>query len=209
MQPLVKFFNDYRSPRWALIGKGPSCDRRPPTCEMPTLGLNHVCRFAECDLTHFTDLDAYLECADVLAQQHESVVLPWFPHVRNKPGKKSISELVSEISSLERLHMQGRLFTYNSTLAKKRKESLSTHTVRYFSAVVGLHILAYHGIKTVLTLGIDGGTKYASMFDQKTLLSNGRPSFDVQFGEMKKIADKFGVTVTPMVPDGQEAPAGK
>ena len=96
------------------------------------------------------------------------------------------------------LHADGRLYTYNSTLAKGRRDWLSTHTTRYFSAVVGLHILGHFGMRDVYTLGIDGGSAYSPEFDPSTRLANGRDSFDVQFGEMKKIAAKFKMTVWPL-----------
>lgn len=203
MRPLTEFFRDkVGGPMdWALAGKGPSFARRAEANldRYRVLGLNHVCLHWPCDLTHFTDLDAFLDCGTHLAGQPGAVVLPWYPHTRNRPGKRTLLDLVETVPLVARLHAQRQLYSYNSTLSRGRLVTLPTHTVRYFSAVVGLDILARNGVKTVHTIGIDGGKAYAPDFDPKTLLSNGRDSFDVQFGEMRKIAAKFKVTVRPIV----------
>ncbi len=204
MLSLSKFFRGPSARAWLLVGKGPTFDRRDavpaPLKGLPTLGLNHVCRQMPCTLTHFTDLDAYRQCAETLAAQDGAVAMPWFPHVDNKPGKKTVDELHDEIPELEALRMQNRLFVYNSSLDRRRRIGLSTHRVKFFSAVVGLDILCVHGVEIVFTLGVDGGKAYAKGFDPATLLSNGRPSFDVQFSEMKKIADRYKVDVRPIFP---------
>jgi len=201
MKSLTDFFRHNKNRTWALVGKGPSFSRRHELrlAELPALGLNHVCLHHECRLYHFTDLDAYLQCSLELAGRDGAVVLPWHPHVRNKPGKRSLEELLEDCPTLDNLCMQGRLYSYNSTLAKKRKVGLSTHHTRYFSAVVGLDILAVHsGAGTVVTLGIDGGSSYSPEFSTETLLANGRDSFDAQFAEMKKISERYEVEVKPL-----------
>ncbi len=199
MRPVADLFAGRPSRPWVLAGKGPSFASFEDRGEYPVFGLNHVCRFVTCAAAHFTDLDAYLQCQDVLAEGTGGVVLPLYPHVRNRPGKRELSVLIATHPSLARLDAAGRLFTYNSSLSRLRRKGYATHTVRFFSAVVGLHILAANGIRDVITVGIDGGTGYAPCFSTATLLSNGRSSFDVQSSELKRIAEKFGVTVTPTV----------
>lgn len=198
MLSLSNFFRGNRHSTWVLAGKGPSFATRPAAIPYPVLGLNHVCLKVPCALAHFTDLGAFLDCHNELCEGQAAVVLPWHPHVNNKPGKKNLEQLIGVYGGLEDLFMMKRLYTYNSTLARHRKDGLPTHRTRYFSAVVGLDILAAHGIETVLTLGIDGGADYSPEFDRATLLSNGRSSFDVQFGEMRKIAEKYLIDVKPL-----------
>lgn len=206
MLSVLKYFKDNRlgDRPWLMVGKGPSFDRRGELFESAgswkTLGLNHVCLQMDVDLVHFTDFDAYQDCESRLAARACAVCLPWFPHVGNKPGPKCLDELVQGEPGLGRLAAAGRLLTYNSTLAPRRARSLPLIHVRYFSAVAGLSILAAAGVKTVRTLGVDGGTKYASGFDASTLLSNGRASFDVQFREMRRIAKSAKIDVQPLLP---------
>jgi hypothetical protein len=225
MRPLREYFVSNRGrAHWVLVGKGPSFAKRSRLLPGFVLGLNHVCQHISCDLAHFTDLDAYRQCEETLVGQYSTtefdihtgekpqsfaisrgtnVVLPWHPHTNNKPGKRNLAVLLEEIPTLQILHEQGRLYSYNSTLApvRTRNAALSTHLTRYFSAVVGLHILAAHGIKHIRTLGIDGGNSYAPCFNSDTLLNNGRKSFDVQFEEMRKIAEGFKLDLEPLVSD--------
>lgn len=205
MRPLSDFFRSRPGP-WVLAGKGPSFARRaellPPG--RPVLGLNHVCRLHLCELTHFTDLDAFLACGAALTFQAGGVVLPWRPHVRFRPGKRTLAELVDTTPELAALADAGRLFAYNSTLCRDRRVGLSTHHTRFFSAVVGLDILAVHGgADTIYTIGVDGGTHYAPGFDPATRLSNGRPSFDAQFAEMRKVAARYRVAVRPLAEEAK------
>lgn len=194
---------------WLLVGKGPSFDRRAEAPESvvgwKVFGLNHVCLKTAVDVAHFTDFDAFQDCADRLQKQACLVCLPWFPHVGNRPGPKCLDELVQNDPALHRLNEAGRLVSYNSTLAKHRARSLPLVHVRYFSAVAGLSILAAAGAKLVRTVGVDGGTGYAAGFDPSTLLANGRKSFDVQFGEMKRIAKSAKIDLQPLIRPRKDA----
>jgi hypothetical protein len=70
--------------------------------------------------------------------------------------------------------------------------------VRYFSAVAAVNLLAVSGVREIFTIGVDGGSSYAPDFDKKTLLVNGRASFDVQFKEIRDTEKRKGVKVTPL-----------
>lgn len=203
MRPVTNYFRGKagNEPTWVLAGKGPTFARRKD-CHLdlgPVLGLNHVCLHWACALAHFTDLDAYMDCARHLRDQPTAVVLPFHPHVDNRPGRKSLTTLLTEEPDLSALAAEGRLYAYNSSQDRRRHPALPVHTVRYFSAVVGLSLLVRNGVQRVHTIGVDGGKAYAPEFDKKTLLSNGRPTFDVQFDEMRKMARKFRAVVTPIV----------
>ena len=74
--------------------------------------------------------------------------------------------------------------------------------VRYFSSEAALGVLGVLGATTVRSLGVDGGTAYAKSFSDlagSTLLSNGQPSFDLQFGELRRISRRFGIDYRPLV----------
>ena len=186
---------------WLLLGKGPSFDRRREfdLSSYLTLGLNHVALLHPATLNHYTDLDAFLACAKTLVDQGLHTVLPWFPHIDNRPGKVSLSELSQKIPSLMSLRKKGLLLTYNSTLARKRKASLPTIRVRLFSAVAGLNLLAAAGVKKIRSLGIDGGSSYAQGFNRSDLLANGRSNFDSQFEEMRRTVKRYSLDYRPLV----------
>lgn len=192
---------------WVVVGKGPSFAERDryPLHECRLLTLNHACLRLKADLAHFTDLEAYRSCTQHLAEDnHSQVVLPWHPHENMEPHPWSLMTLVENSyhhdRSLYRLSQQGRLLSYNSSRvpATKHKSSLCTIRVRYFSAVAAVNILAAADVKTIWTLGIDGGHTYAPDFDQADCLKNGRPSFDVQFREFERTQRTCQVMVRPL-----------
>lgn len=190
---------------WIMAGKGPSFDRRGEVEKdlafSPVLGLNHVCAIISCRVAHFTDLEAYRDCASHLANQDGMVAMPWRPHQNNRTGADSLVDLIKSEKSIGDLFQSDRLLAYNSSQCYIKKSSLPTITVRYFSAVAGLDILAAAGVRHVRTIGIDGGSSYSKDFDKKTLLSNGRDSFDAQFGEMAKIVKKHRMDLSPLLRD--------
>jgi hypothetical protein len=55
------------------------------------------------------------------------------------------------------------------------------------------------GVKTVRTLGIDGGTQYAGEFEGLPELQNSLPSFDAQFRELEDIVAKWGIDYDPLL----------
>jgi hypothetical protein len=71
----------------------------------------------------------------------------------------------------------------------------------YFSVEGALNLLALSGVKKIRTLGIDGGNSYSGRFNdlvKKTLLSNGRKSFDIQFGQIRESVKRFGLDFGPL-----------
>ena len=73
--------------------------------------------------------------------------------------------------------------------------------VRYFSADAALNLLATAGAKTVRSLGVDGGQTYSQDFNDlkdKTLLANGRSTFNKQFEAIAAIISGTGVDFAPL-----------
>ena len=185
---------------WLVAGKGPSFGRgfgrlALESARMNVLALNHAMNFVETTLGHVTDLDVLPD----ITREPQFLVMPWHPHVGNKPGRATLDELIPSTPLLARLAYEGRVLWYNSSLCPKalRRKGPPVVRVRYFSAVAAINLLGAAGIKKVSTVGIDGGTKYAEQFDPKTLLSNGRKSFDVQFQEIELAERVHGMKVTP------------
>lgn len=165
---------------WLVLGKGPTAERvaEVDTSQYHILTLNHACMVATPTVAHFVDIEAYRDCAGRLESTiNPKVCLPWHPHVGNKAGKPCLTDYGIP---------ERRLLSYNSTTAGKlpRMPGLPTVRLRFFSAVAAFNILGQAGVREVYSLGVDGGTEYAPAFDAKDRLSNGRSSFDDQFGEI-------------------------
>ena len=181
---------------WLVVGKGPSFDRLPADAVLRyrTLALNHVCLKFPADLVHFSDLEAYIDCAPAL-QHHEynkystAVVMPWHPHHLFKPTRETLDNWMQQTRMMRELAEAGLLLSYNSTVAHKLPLNpvLPILTVRYFSAVAAVSILCAAGVKLIHTVGVDGGTNYSPAFDDKNRLANGRTSFDIQFHVIDQI----------------------
>src|SRR5438094_870438 len=64
------------------------------------------------------------------------------------------------------------------------------------------NLLARMGVKTVRTLGLDGGRGYSLAFsdlEAKTHLAAGHSSFDSQFIEMRQIVQRHGMDYAPLI----------
>jgi hypothetical protein len=108
--------------------------------------------------------------------------------------KQNLKALITKNTELRVLAKQQRLLSYNSTIARyPRNPELTTIEVQYFSADATISILAKSGIRTIYSLGIDGGIGYSKKFDKKHHLINGRSSFDIQFTAIKKITKQYSI----------------
>lgn len=187
---------------WLIVGKGPSLALRNELdlSRYSILTLNHACRYVVPRIAHFTDLEAYAACEDTCQEGQSRIVLPWHPHVEMTPGRNTLDDCCRLRPALDRLRRHFRLASYNSTVAHKLPQSarLPTIRVRYFSAVAAVNLLLAAGVKRLFTLGVDGGTAYAPGFDQQDRLANGRPSFDVQFGEIRAACKKQNATLVAL-----------
>jgi hypothetical protein len=175
-----------RSTPWLILGKGPSYDllRSTDVSGYKRLSLNHVVREGPVDVAHMIDIDVAIDCAPSLLANAGVVAMPWFPHVRNKVGPKTLAEWAAEVPELGQLARQGRLLWYDLSQAKQRHGPGPVVTAAAFSAEAALNLLALAGVKKVRSLGIDGGTSYGSRFDDlkdTTRLNNGHPSYNLQF----------------------------
>lgn len=188
---------------WLIFGKGPSFSRRHEfdISLFNTMSLNHAVREQSVDVAHMIDLDVLDACADVIEANARVVVLPWFPHVRNRPGKSNLRDLVREHHVLKRLEEQGRLLWYNLSSATAHRDESPIVRVRFFSVEAALNLLSLAGVRCVRSLGVDGGKRYAGEFTDlkdKTLLANGRTSFDRQFEEIARTIVSTGLDYAPL-----------
>lgn len=193
---------DVNARPWLMLGKGPSFSRlrdvdpgRYYTCS-----LNHVVRELPVDLAHIIDIDVVPQCGDVLYRNARTLVLPYKPHVRHDPSDKTIHDFVREMPVLKALADEGRLIWYNLSSSKPFGTSPKIKA-NFFSAEAALNILAACGVRTVRSLGVDGGNRYSSTFEDlngKTLLANGHASFDKQFLGMAETIRRTGLFYAPL-----------
>jgi hypothetical protein len=166
--------------------------------------LNHAIREQPARVAHIIDVDVLETCAGAF-ESAERVVLPWVPHCANKPGDKDLSQLVNEPGVIRELHREGKLLWYNLSTASRAKPNSPVVPVHYFSAEAALGLLAAANVKAVRSLGIDGGKSYSNEFQDltdKTLLANGRSSFDKQFEAIAQILLRTKLDYAPLDVEG-------
>lgn len=188
---------------WLILGKGPSYQRiRDVRLEdFYTCSLNHVVREHRVDLAHVIDIDVVSDCAEAIDRNAAYLALPFFPHVNHRPTSKTLVEFADEIPLLRKLRDEGRLIWYNLSTSQKRVAASPVIVAKFFSAESAVNILAECGVKTIRSLGVDGGNTYASRFDDlktKTLLANTQTSFDVQFRQIAKTIRTKNIFYAPL-----------
>lgn len=199
------FMEDKRNSEqpWLIFGKGPSFSRRKDfdLSEFNTLSLNHAVREQSVRVAHMIDFDVAENCADVLSMKAEFVVMPWIPHVNNRPGRDTLADLVGVHEFLHALSKQGRLLWYNLSTSEQANLDSPTVSVKFFSAEAAINLLSMAGVRNIKSLGIDGGGSYSEEFSDlngKTLLANGRSSFNRQFEQIARTIMKTGVSYSPL-----------
>jgi hypothetical protein len=205
MNSFFEWFKQGRDPAqpWLMLGKGPSFDKRHTFDLAPyaTLSLNHVIREGPVDVAHMIDIEVIAPCAEAIERHAGVLVMPWVPHTGNLLGDKTLEQWGREMPVLQRLDAQGRLLWYDLSTSKKRHGRGPLVRAAAFSAEAALNLLALAGVKTVRSLGIDGGVSYGSSFTDlkdQTRLNNGQPSYDVQFQGFARTLMSTGVDYAPL-----------
>lgn len=193
----------WRERPWLVLGKGPSFALlgESDTSGFNTFGLNHVVREAHVDIAHAIDVDVVEQCADVLPERARYLLMPWIPHVNNRPGTRSLAHWVEAIPVLAEFATQERLLWYNKAASQPHGDSPPVQ-VHYFSAEAPYALLGMAGVKTIRSLGIDGGDSYAPTFGRSTLLANKRSSFDRQFDQIARSITSYALDAAPLNLEG-------
>jgi Glycosyl transferase family 8 len=176
---------------WLILGKGPSYSqiKNVNLNDYYTFSLNHVVREQPVDVAHVIDIDVVEDCKTAIVNNARFLIIPFFPHVKKKPTRTNIYEFVEQMPVLKLLRDQKRLVWYNLSSSKKQVDSSPTILAEFFSAEAAVNILAEWGIKTIRSLGVDGGSSYAPNYKDlngKTLLANKQHSFDCQFANIAR-----------------------
>lgn len=194
---------DVQKKNWLILGKGPSYSqiKHVSINDYYTCSLNHVVREQPVDVAHIIDIDVVEDCKTAIVNNARFLIIPFFPHVNQKPTKASIYEFAEQMPVLQSLRDQKRLIWYNLSTSRKQVNSSPVITAEFFSAEAALNILAACGIKTIRSLGVDGGKSYAPTYDDlkdKTLLTNTQPSFDRQFEQIAKTIRTKNIFYAPL-----------
>jgi hypothetical protein len=206
MKPFTEWFRTTAAtdPRpWLILGKGPTFGRRGEfdLSAYRLLSLNHVVRELPVEVAHIIDLDVVEACGEALLAQAGVLVMPWYPHVRNRVGRETLEALVPGHRVLSQLAAEGRLLWYNLSTGRTERPGSPVVPVSYFSAEAALGLLALSGARVVRSLGVDGGAAYSASFDDlkdTTRLNNGHPSYNLQFAGFARIIMTTGVDYSPL-----------
>jgi hypothetical protein len=194
---------------WLILGKGPTFSRRADfdLQEYNLLALNDVVRELEVDIAHAIDVDVAVRCAEALRTNARWLIMPRRPHIDFRPAPGLLEDFFEEAPVLRELSEQGRLVWYNLSNSEPVGDA-PVIGVRFFSAEAALDVLGEMGVKTVRSLGVDGGRGYSSAFEDlesTTMLVNTRTSFDEQFAEIDRIVQRHAMDYAPLVaPPGKE-----
>jgi hypothetical protein len=193
---------------WLLLGKGPSFSLHSEIDLSPyhLFGLNHVVREVRVDVAHAIDVDVAATCADAIRTNCRWLMRPRRPHVDFRPADRLLEDFFDEVPVLAELSGQGRLVWYDLCNSPPVGDGPIIR-VKWFSSEAALSILGASGVKTIRSLGVDGGRGYSSAFDdleQTTMLANGHPSFDRQFAEMEAIVAENSLDYAPLTDDRSE-----
>lgn len=179
---------------WLVIGKGPTFNKIGTLNlkDYYVFGLNHVCEYIRCDISHCIDIEVLTE---EFVDNSDNILIPWHPHRKNRVMRDDLNQLVGHYDNLYDALNKGNLFYYNSSTYKGDinfgKEIVR---VKYFSGEVPFQLLGMcGGVKEVFSIGLDGGFDYAFEFRHLHPLSNGRYSFNDQFSMIRRSCDKFGI----------------
>ena len=183
-----------------LIGKGPSFDyiEKILPSKYTTIALNHVVENTKCDAVSIIDIDVVRDCPEAVYNNAKSIIIPWHPHDKDndyKPSNKNILDYANEIDIIDKMIKEGRLYAYNASSAKvyslDNNPNLPNYDVYINNGDSIFGILAVNNIKTIYSLGIDGGTVYSNGFSKYTPCGNGR-NFDESLNAIKNIETKSG-----------------
>jgi len=194
---------DIHAKQWLILGKGPSYSlvKNVDLANYYTCSLNHVLREHPVDLAHIIDIDVVADCSESIERNARFLILPFFPHDNHRPTKRTLYDFVNAIPILRSMHDQGRLVWYNLSTSKKQVDCSPVVTAKFFSAEAAVNILAICGVKTIRSLGVDGGSSYAPNYhdlESKTLLTNKHASFDRQFENIARTIRTKKINYAPL-----------
>jgi len=176
--------------RFYVLGKGPSIEKfnTVDASSDVLISLNHVVRDRDVDIAHIIDFDVWEDVKEFVYENAKYLLMPLHPHVDCKASKLSLHALIEQDSLLCKLDKEKRLLWYKLGTKRYFGGRYPTYKSGYFSGDVIVGVLASAGARNIILAGVDGGNQYSNEFsdlNQKTLLANGRKSFDIQFTRIR------------------------
>ncbi len=188
---------------WLILGKGPSFSKHKDfdITRYAKVALNDSAREISVDLAHAIDLDVVRRSGEAIYANARALVMPWHPHINFDAGTETLDDHIRREPILAKLASQGRLLWYNLSTSAERRPGAPIIAARFFSAEAALNLLVAAGVKTIRSLGVDGGAAYSEVFDdlkEKSLLVNRQSSFDLQFREIAKTICRTRIDFAPL-----------
>jgi hypothetical protein len=173
-----------------VLGKGPSIEKfnAVDASSDVLISLNHVVRDRKVDIAHIIDYDVLEDVGLSVYENANYLLMPLHPHISCKPTRLSLNHFIKCNSIIHKMNEEGRLLWYKLGTKRYFLGKYPTYPAGYFSGDVIVGVLAASGVKNIELVGVDGGNFYADSFfdlNKKTLLSNGRKSFDIQFSRIR------------------------
>jgi len=186
--------NDYFTKPVLLTAKGPSLDRYKSEYGdiYDIVSVNQACDFVHPRLGVFIDYEAFLA---IRLEIEFDVAMPLHFHWCSKPCERRLEDQIVFDHRLRRPHERGRLFSYDlehyQAGAYPQYSPIRAQTTVSEAAV---HILSLTGVKTIYTLGLDGGAGRASMFDS----SGQENDYSQQHARIMNLAQQMNVQLIPL-----------
>ena len=192
---------------WLILGKGPTFSKRGAfdLSAYALLALNDAAREIPVDVAHAIDIQVVERSGEAIAKNARVLAMPWHPHVDFNAGAMTLEQHAQRYPVLQKLAAEGRLLWYNLSTASYHRSGAPVISARYFSAEAALNLLVEAGVRLVRSLGVDGGATYSPAFqdlNDRSLLSNRRSSFDIQFQEIARTIQRTGVDFAPLDIEG-------
>ena len=168
-----------------FLGKGPSFSIRHKFLlnKFFTIAANHAIKKVKADICAIIDVDVVGDCADEIYENCKYLMMPWHPHDVSfgyAASPKNLESFSHDIPVLKKMIDEGRVIFYNLSSAEEYNDESRIYATAINSADTLFHIFVANGIKTMHSLGVDGGKDYSEEFSDLTPLRNGRSSFDEQ-----------------------------
>lgn len=189
------------SGRATIVGKGPSYaefDARVAARDRFVIGLNETPLRTACHAAFVIDEDILDQHALALSERGLSaVIVPRLLHRRRNIGGLALygppEQPVAHPPWLATL--EPRVLRFNLFSAERDAALGETVPGYSFSAPTLAHLLALAGFRDIQLAGVDGGTHYAADFSHVAhkKLQSLQDNFDVQFADLRRVRDRFGV----------------
>jgi hypothetical protein len=193
---LLDLFKTYKpnDRPWLIAGMGPSFSaiKEINAKDYNILGINKVCREIKVEFCQIIDLYIIDKIGDSIYDNAKYLVMPYHPHFQCRPFIELTTEALVETKPLlKKMNEEKRLLCFNLSTIPFKKADSPIVTARYFSAEAAVSLLANLGIKTLRTIGVDGGIDRASEFSDHG--SCDPRGFDIQWPGINYTIETFNL----------------